>query len=349
MPNVISSAIVNTPPPDRLADLLNKRNRVHHLDLDTDENMIPIFTHDVTGKPRNNKRLLNRRNWCSIREYDPEMSPPPTPQTDGSPSPPPRRGLLRRLSASQRGPSYRPDAATRPPVSNVGGFFNRRPSISRRSSTDSQRPSVLTRTLSLTRKDFLPGNIFRRNSSKHRPDDGGINGNWGADSEDDVTHYDDPPHRSGIRGGSGGRESEDGYFPNVSPATGREAAHPVENVSTSVAGATPQTGFLPRGQFHRTPTGMSEKQRRRLGNQDINLEGGLDICLNVEVSSKDPAGITMPYRLLVPALWYEEEEEGEAAGHLKGGLKRWISFARRKRRDGGGERFREKFEHEEGA
>ena len=124
MPNIISSAIVNAPPPDTLADVLNKRNKVHHLDADTDEDMIPIFTHDVNGKPRNNKRLLNRRNWCSIRQYDPDMSPPGTPQTDGSPSPPPVRGLLRRLSTS-RGPRYRAEAAV-PPLSNPGGFFGRR-------------------------------------------------------------------------------------------------------------------------------------------------------------------------------------------------------------------------------
>jgi hypothetical protein len=73
MPNVISSAIVNAPPPDTLAVLLNRRNKIHHLDPETDEDMIPIFTHDVNGKARNNKRLLNRRNWCSIRLYDPEL------------------------------------------------------------------------------------------------------------------------------------------------------------------------------------------------------------------------------------------------------------------------------------
>lgn len=54
-----------------MADVLNKRNKVHHLDSNTDEDMIPIFTNDVDGKPRNNKRLLPRRNWCSIREYQP--------------------------------------------------------------------------------------------------------------------------------------------------------------------------------------------------------------------------------------------------------------------------------------
>ena len=34
MPNVISSAIVNAPPPEMMADVLNKRNKIHHLDLD---------------------------------------------------------------------------------------------------------------------------------------------------------------------------------------------------------------------------------------------------------------------------------------------------------------------------
>src|SRR5947208_1648 len=83
---------------DDLADLLNKRNKIHHLDADTDEDMIPIFTHDVTGKARNNKRLLNRRNWCSIRMYEPGLSPPSTPnQSDESATPPPTRGgIVRR-------------------------------------------------------------------------------------------------------------------------------------------------------------------------------------------------------------------------------------------------------------
>jgi hypothetical protein len=323
MANIISSAIANTPPPDTLADLLNKRNKVHHLDADTDEDMIPIFTHDVTGKARNNKRLLNRRNWCSIRMYDPGLSPPSTPnQSDGSATPPPTRGgILRRLST--RGPSYRPDAA--PPLSSAG-FFSRRKSTSRRGSMDSQRPGVLTRTLSLTRKDFMPSSLFRRNS-KRRPDDGGING-YGADSDEEVYQT---QKRSGIRGGSGGTEdNEEGYFPVVSPPnTGRNHAFPVDNAATSVAGSNPQQSFV-RSQFHRTPTGLSEKQRRN-GNMDINLEGGLDICLNMEVSQTDPAGITMPYRLLVPALWYEEEMEGQAASNVRGGLKRLVSLPKGKR------------------
>lgn len=336
MPNIISSAIVNTPPPDTLADLLNKRNKVHHLDAETDEDMIPIFTHDVTGKPRNNRRLLNRRNWCSIRQYDPELSPPPTPQTDGPPSPPPRGGLLRRLSGA-RGPSFRVDAAPTPanaatvprrgstdapPLSNPG-FWNRQGSTSRRPSMDSQRSGILTRTLS------LPKGLFRRNSKK-KSDSGGINGYGDSESEpeEEERWQNDAP---GIRGGSGGDdEPGDSYFPTMAPASGRAPEHPVDKAPTSVAGQTPQLG-LERNKFHRTPTGLSEKQIRKGMVQDINLEGGLDVCINVEVSQKDPAGITVPYRLLVPALWYDESQDRllePKQSHI--GMKRWKTLKKNK-------------------
>lgn len=335
MPNIISSAIVNTPPPDALADLLNKRNKVHHLDDVTDEDMIPIFTHDVTGKPRNNKRLLNRRNWCAIREYNPELTPPPTPEAspyDGSVSPVKRVGLFRRLSRSN-GPAYRAEGipTDRPPLSNTS-FFSRRPSTSRRStestrraSTDSERPSVLTRTLSLTRRDFIPS-LFRRNSKNKRPDDGGING-YGAESDDD-SYYEQQHARSGLRGG--GRDDdysdEENYFPSAPQPLPRDAKSHGERPITSAGGTTPNTPI--RREFHRTPTGLSQKQLKR-GNQNVNLEGGLDISLNVEINPKDPSGITMPYRLLVPALWYEEEHHREAARNMRDRMAKWRDFARK--------------------
>ncbi|CAD6441873.1 d260d624-fbca-4a34-b51e-9cf57d387a31 [Sclerotinia trifoliorum] len=306
MTNIISSAIVNAPPPDMLADILNKRNKVHHFDADTDEDMIPIFTHDVDGKPRNNKRLLNRRNWCSIREYNPSLtrsnSPDATTSYDGSISPP-RRGLLRRFTT--KGPSYRPDA---PPLSNAS-FFNRRPSLSRPSlslsrqnSTESARPGSLKRTLSLTRKDFT--GLFRR-SSKRR-DSGGING-YGSESEDDLSHNPNLDGPTTIRGGAG---DEYYAFENELP---RAATYSEKQAATSIAGSQPQAPVFTQDRFHRTPTGLSERQIRKGNYQNVNLEGGLDICLNVEVNQKDPAGITMPYRLLVPALWYEDDMGDEAA------------------------------------
>lgn len=71
MPNIISSAIADVPTTEMISDTLNRRNQVHHMDSNTDEEMIPIFTHDVNNKVRKNKRLLPRRNWCSIRLYEP--------------------------------------------------------------------------------------------------------------------------------------------------------------------------------------------------------------------------------------------------------------------------------------
>ena len=145
MPNVISSAIVNTPPTDMVADILNKRNKIHHLDEETDEDMMPMFPEDVNEKRRNNKHLLPRRNWCSIREYRPELTPPPTPGSEdggfegssGAGSVKRRGSLTRRLSGSglpgaglirrlsQRGNTsghQRHSSANHPPVA-----FNQRP------------------------------------------------------------------------------------------------------------------------------------------------------------------------------------------------------------------------------
>jgi hypothetical protein len=46
MPNVVSSAITNKPPPQAVANLLAKRNKIHHLDHDTDETLLEIFDRD---------------------------------------------------------------------------------------------------------------------------------------------------------------------------------------------------------------------------------------------------------------------------------------------------------------
>jgi hypothetical protein len=45
----------------------HRRNKVHHLDQNTDEDMVPVFPQDVDGKPLNNKHLLPRRNWCGMQ------------------------------------------------------------------------------------------------------------------------------------------------------------------------------------------------------------------------------------------------------------------------------------------
>jgi hypothetical protein len=51
MPNIISSAITNKPPPAAVANLLAKRNKIHHLDHDTDETLLEIFNHDPGMHP----------------------------------------------------------------------------------------------------------------------------------------------------------------------------------------------------------------------------------------------------------------------------------------------------------
>ncbi|KAI0434984.1 hypothetical protein F5Y09DRAFT_353912 [Xylaria sp. FL1042] len=329
MLNVISSAIANTPPPDLMADVLNKRNKVHHFDKETDENMMPLFGHGVDGKPRNNKNLLPHRNWCSIREYVPGHTPPPTPPPDEfeyTPEAAPagsRGGLFRRLSLSKdRGPVLRPDVPkdttdrSRPPLS--GGFmrsFSRRGSIS----SDVGRPESngLTRTLSLGAR---PRKLFRRNSSKSRPDDGGINGSWGQDDEDDFTppaplHSPQAGRNSlGLRGGAGSEYEigDEAQFTARSPR--RAFTQPMQSTMQRqhpYASGSDDGGALTRP-FHRTPTGLSIKKIERHGPEryEVNTEGSLEVCLNVEVNPKDPAGITVPYRMLVPRLWYEYRGEG---------------------------------------
>ena len=258
MANVVSSAIVNTPPPNNMADILNKRNKTHHFDNDTDEDMIPMFTQDVNGKLRNNKRLLPRRNWCSIREYYPGSTPPPTPpqsepQTPSDESPPP--------------------------------------------------PTRLQRTLSLTRADVKPGNLIRRLSGR---------------GPTPSSEY--PPSNKYDTGDSPSSPPPDGYFPLQSKKPQRAAT-----ISGNL-GQRQSSAPLPRpGNFHRRPTNMSEKAAAKGGDVDemtghINLEHGLDVVLNCEVNQKDPAGVTVPYRLLIPALWYEGGEDVNTETYKKKGI-----------------------------
>jgi hypothetical protein len=275
MPNVISSAIVNTPPPEMLADVLNKRNKVHHLDKYTEEDMIPMFTHDVDGKKRNNKTLLPRRNWCSIRQYNPGSTPPPTPPTSESGS----------ESQIEDGPQQ-----DRPPQG---------------------------RRFSFTRDDVNPRNLFRRLSSRNAPP-----------SSYRDTMANNPTGQRRPVSADGGRPQEVGtdYFGpsslNSVPqrASSSSSHQPNLRGSSDTALLGPQT----RPGFHRRPTNLSEKAAKKGNvmaidkegnefdvNDHVNLEGGLDIVLNCEVNQNDPAGITAPYRLLVPALWYDGSSDRE--------------------------------------
>lgn len=70
MINVVSSAITNAPPPNAVANMLNKRNKLHHLDSQTDENLMAIFYQNPDGKGNNvNRTTLPSRNYCIITEH----------------------------------------------------------------------------------------------------------------------------------------------------------------------------------------------------------------------------------------------------------------------------------------
>lgn len=65
--NVISSAIVNTPPPDGMARLLQEKNKLHCFDDETEENNIEIFKIETNSKKRKRSNaFLNKRNWSDI-------------------------------------------------------------------------------------------------------------------------------------------------------------------------------------------------------------------------------------------------------------------------------------------
>lgn len=110
MPNVISSAITNKPPPQAVANLLAKRNKIHHLDHDTDETLLEIFDRDpepanktngatngnangtTNGKIEkktsdNNHATMPSRNYAIICESKPNPTP-----TSSSLSPAPANG-----------------------------------------------------------------------------------------------------------------------------------------------------------------------------------------------------------------------------------------------------------------
>lgn len=305
IPNVVSSAIVNTPPPELMADTINKRNKIHHLDDDTDEDMIPLFTHDVDGKARNNRHLLPRRNWCSITEYSGKSIIPPTPITKDT-------------SRGERSPGSMRS------VSGSGGKG--------------------------------PGNLIRRLSGKGR--------NLEASSqESDATGRPNPyvsqegidPRVDGLLVGRGQsvdteRGAESGYSLTSEGSHGESGQY----------GARPPQHPPHPNPLHRQATGMSmtaalqgdpdtdyENSDRNAANvlhggPEINLAHALDIVLNCEVNQKDPAGVTTPYRFLVPALWYQgpnpeqlrKEQESADKKHRKGflaGLSRRFSLSQREK------------------
>ncbi|KAL2003455.1 hypothetical protein VTN02DRAFT_3766 [Thermoascus thermophilus] len=83
MYQLISSAVVNAPPPSYLLRLLHNNKPLYipanghrstpSQPTDTKEDMLEIFQTDVTGQPREHRRLMGRRNYVAIVAYDPEV------------------------------------------------------------------------------------------------------------------------------------------------------------------------------------------------------------------------------------------------------------------------------------
>ena len=70
MVNIVSSAITNAPPPKAVANLLANRNKTHHLNAYTDENLMTIFRRNPEGKTNLfNHTTLPARNFCLIAEH----------------------------------------------------------------------------------------------------------------------------------------------------------------------------------------------------------------------------------------------------------------------------------------
>ncbi|PKY04015.1 hypothetical protein P168DRAFT_327036 [Aspergillus campestris IBT 28561] len=83
MYQLISSAVVNSPPPSYILKLLHNNNKPIYIPAnghrstpsqptDTKEDMMEIFQSDVTGQAREHRKLMGRRNYVAIVAYDPE-------------------------------------------------------------------------------------------------------------------------------------------------------------------------------------------------------------------------------------------------------------------------------------
>ena len=73
MVNVISSAITNKPPPKAVANLLAQRNKLHHLDSETDETLMDMFDQQPGGVEKSsasNNVTMPSRNYASITEIE---------------------------------------------------------------------------------------------------------------------------------------------------------------------------------------------------------------------------------------------------------------------------------------
>ncbi|KIY98521.1 hypothetical protein MNEG_9441 [Monoraphidium neglectum] len=80
MPQIVSSAIANPPPPDGLVGVLHLLGRAGFTNKYTRNKMCKLF--DAEGK----HRLLNRRNWCEVWELDAQGDSAVGPLQPGQPA-----------------------------------------------------------------------------------------------------------------------------------------------------------------------------------------------------------------------------------------------------------------------
>ncbi|CRG85623.1 putative protein YGR266W [Talaromyces islandicus] len=96
MPNIVSSAITNKPPPKAVANLLARRNKIHHLDRDTDETLMALFDKQPGGVEKGaswNGVTMPSRNYACITEIESHAVNGPTGQPPSFvPSQPPKDG-----------------------------------------------------------------------------------------------------------------------------------------------------------------------------------------------------------------------------------------------------------------
>ncbi|KAI9727519.1 MAG: hypothetical protein M1828_006461 [Chrysothrix sp. TS-e1954] len=92
--NIVSSAITNHPPPAAVANLLARRNKIHHLDRETDETLLNLFDKDPSAghagvKPKSanaNHCTMPSRNYALLSLSSPHPSAPLQPNGVNAPN-----------------------------------------------------------------------------------------------------------------------------------------------------------------------------------------------------------------------------------------------------------------------
>ncbi|KAA8652220.1 uncharacterized protein ATNIH1004_001124 [Aspergillus tanneri] len=120
MVNIVSSAITNKPPPKAVANLLARRNKIHHLDSDTDETLMDFFDRQPGGQEKGaswNKVTMPSRNYACITEVDPA-----TPDSNGSE--PQNSSAVDPLPKDGHSPLHKAEAEAGASYSSADGFSN---------------------------------------------------------------------------------------------------------------------------------------------------------------------------------------------------------------------------------